>query len=85
MRGGTKQKGTLIYDGSARPSTVSTNGPLSTETGNKGGAGSAIVLAKSNVPFVDNIISQELQTGKTKTPSQCRTPEPKSGTNCKGI
>jgi hypothetical protein len=37
---------TLLYDGSARPSTVTTYGPLSTDTSIKGGAGSAIVLAK---------------------------------------
>ncbi len=36
----------ILYDGSARPSTVTTYGLLSTDTSIKGGTGSAIVLAK---------------------------------------
>lgn len=42
---------TLLYDGSARPSTATTNGLLSTEISNKGGADSAIVPAKADVQF----------------------------------
>ena len=53
-----KIKETLIYDGSTRPSTATTNGSLSADTNNEGGDGAAIVLAKSNVPFGTSIVSQ---------------------------
>ena len=86
MRGGTKEKGTLLYDGSASPSSATSSEPAQ-DRGDGQNAGTVPQSAtdKANVPFDDDIISQELQTGKIKTPSQCRTPEPKSGTNCKGI
>lgn len=61
-----KIKGTLIYDGSSRPSTATTNSLLSSDTNNKGGDDAEIVLAKSNVPLSDNSISQKPQESKTK-------------------
>lgn len=63
-----KIKGTLIYDGSSRPSTATTNSLLSSDTNNKGGDDAEIVLAKSNVPLSDNSISQKPQESKTQEP-----------------
>ena len=45
-------KGTLIYDGSSRPSTVTTDSLLSSDINGKGGDDAEIVLAKLNVPFI---------------------------------
>lgn len=50
-----KIKGTLIYDGSARPSAATTNGSLSVDSNNKGGVTSTIVHANKSVPIMENV------------------------------
>lgn len=69
-----KLKGTLIYDGSTRPSTATTNGSLSADTNNEGGDGAAIVLAKSNVPFGTSIVAQTPDNSKNETSSEPNIP-----------
>ena len=69
-----KIKGTLIYDGSTRPSTATTNGSLSADTNNEGGDGAAIVLAKSNVPFGTSIVAQTPDNSKNETSSEPNIP-----------
>ena len=69
-----KIKGTLIYDGSTRPSTATTNGSLSADTNNEGGDGAAIVLAKSNVPFGTSIVAQTPDNSKNGTPAEANIP-----------
>lgn len=59
-----KIKGTLIYDGSSRPSTATTDSLLSSDINGKGGDDVEIVLAKSNVPLSTKRIAQVAETVK---------------------
>lgn len=59
-----KIKGTLIYDGSSRPSTVTTDSLLSSDTNGKGGADAEIVLAKPNVPLSTTSVAQQTENVK---------------------
>lgn len=59
-----KIKGTLIYDGSSRPSTVTTDSLLSSDINGKGGDDAEIVLAKSNVPLSTTSVAQEQENVK---------------------
>ena len=85
MRGGTKQKGTLLYDGSASPSSATSSEPAQNRgDGQNAGTIPQSATDKANVPFDDDIISQELQTGKIKTPSQSERRNPNPGLTAKG-
>ena len=59
-----KIKGTLVYDGSSRPSTATTNSLLSSDINNKGGDDAEIVLAKPDVPFSANSIPPKAEESK---------------------
>ena len=76
-----KIKGTLIYDGSTRPSTATTNGLLSTDTNNEGGDGAAIVLAKSNVPNIREGLTGRPRPSADQQASQSDAELRLSGTN----
>ena len=85
MRGGTKQKRTLLYDGSASPSSATSSEPaLNRGDGRIAGTVPQSATDKSNVPFGDDIISQELQIGKIKSPSRLVI-LPNAGTTMKGF
>lgn len=59
-----KIKGTLVYDGSSRPSTATTDSLLSSDTNGKGGDDAEIVLAKPNVPLSTQSIAQPAENVK---------------------
>lgn len=59
-----KIKGTLIYDGSSRPSTATTDSLLSSDINGKGGDDVEIVLAKSNVPLSTKRVAQPAENVK---------------------
>ena len=59
-----KIKGTLIYDGSSRPSTATTDSLLSSDINGKGGDDAEIVLAKSNVPLSTQSVAQPAENVK---------------------
>lgn len=61
-----KIKGTLVFDGSSRPSTVTTDSLLSSDTNNKGGDDAEIVLAKPSVPFSKISLAQTDEAVKKK-------------------
>ena len=54
----------MIYDGSCRPSTATTDSLLSSDINGKGGDDVEIVLAKSNVPLSTKRIAQPAETVK---------------------
>ena len=86
MRGGTKEKGTLLYDGSASPSSATSSEPAQNRgDGQNAGTVPQSATDKANVPFDDDIISQELQTGKIKTPSQSERRNPNPGLTARGF
>lgn len=59
-----KIKGTLVYDGSSRPSTATTDSLLSSDTNGKGGDDAEIVLAKPNVPLSTQSVAQPAENVK---------------------
>lgn len=59
-----KIKGTLVYDGSSRPSTATTDSLLSSDINGKGGDDAEIVLAKPNVPLSTQSVSQPAENVK---------------------
>lgn len=59
-----KIKGTLVYDGSSRPSTATTDSLLSSDINGKGGDDAEIVLAKPNVPLSTQSVAQPAENVK---------------------
>lgn len=59
-----KINGTLVYDGSSRPSTATTDSLLSSDTNGKGGDDAEIVLAKPNVPLSTQSVAQPAENVK---------------------
>ena len=82
-----KIKGTLVYDGSSRPSTVTTDSLLSSDTNNKGGDDAEIVLAKPNVPFSKSSLAQTdevVKKSESTTPSDEKVVESSQKENSEG-
>ena len=54
----------MIYDGSSRPSTATTDSLLSSDINGKGGDDAEIVLAKPNVPLSTQSVAQPAENVK---------------------